>query len=614
MPYCSSFPGLSPLSGTSFDGHATGLTANLANINAAIALPSGKSLALSEGTFGVADLGRKPVEASSQFRVVAPAEAVLEFVAQPALQGVLPSNGKSDGVKGLFDGQISVVLPLIDKIGPSDVGVQIKAVLNNVVAEHFFGKDRFEAAQMQLSSQAGVMTLKGEGKVAGMAATVDVMQPRKNDAEDAIVTLVLDDAARTKRGFNLGTQLTGPVSVKIKSDFPVNTKAGIPVEIDLTKAAIDGLLPGWVKPAGKAARAKFVMNEKESGYRLTSLDLDGAGPSVKGALDILADGTINAFQLSNVKLSPGDNVQIDGQRTPNGMKVTVRGNSFDARPFLRGPAKSASKADTKELELDLKVVALGGFNGEIASNGEVKLLKKGQQIRQGSITGRLNGDALTGKFVPNADGTSLLNLQSDNAGSLLRFMDIYNHMQGGHLSAQVSLLGPKEKGWFLIRNFELRDEPALQRVAAAAVAPDNNANPQQQSIVSDSSDVSFQRMRVDFSRNGDVFVVNEGVMWGREVGGTIHGQMDYGRDKIDFSGTFVPAYGLNNAFSKIPVFGFLLTGGKNEGLFAVPFRITGKASSPSVSVNPIAAVSPGFLRKIFDFQAQPAAEVDALPE
>ena len=221
---------------------------------------------------------------------------------------------------------------------------------------------------------------------------------------------------------------------------------------------------------------------------------------------------------------------------------------------------------------------------------------------------------LLGKISPKDDGTSVLNLQSDNAGSLMRFMDIYSRMQGGHLDAQVNLSGLKEKGWFLVRNFGLRDEPALQRVAAAAVAEDGSGNPQRPALAANGGEISFQRMRVDFSRNGDVFNVSEGVMWGREIGGTIFGQMDYGRDRIDLSGTFVPAYGLNNAFAKIPVLGLFLSGNKNEGLFAVPFRVTGRASSPSVSINPIAAVSPGFLRKIFDFQAQPTAQVDVSPD
>ena len=44
------------------------------------------------------------------------------------------------------------------------------------------------------------------------------------------------------------------------------------------------------------------------------------------------------------------------------------------------------------------------------------------------------------------------------------------------------------------------------------------------------------------------------------------------RDRTDISGTFVPAYGLNNAFAQVPLFGPLLGGGQYEGLFAVNFR------------------------------------------
>ena len=603
--------GLPPLSNLALQGRTTGLTTALIGMTATMSLASGKSLSLSEGTFDIADLGRKPVEVKSQFRLTGVADAVLELMAQPSMQGVLPQGGQPDSIKGQFDGQVGITLPLIEKLSPSSLAMQIKATLSNVIADHIFGKERFEANQLQLASQAGVVSLKGDGKIAGMNASVDFVQPRKNDAEDAIISITMDDAARAKRGFAFGQQLTGPIIIKIKSDFPASTKTGLPVEIDLSKAAIDGLLPGWTKSAGKPAKAKFSLMEKDGAYRLSNFELDGGGgPVVKGAMDVLADGNIGAFNFTTLKLSPGDNMQAEGQKTPNGLKITMKGNSFDARPFLRGPSKSSVSASSKEIELDIKAVALSGFNGEIASNGDVKLVRKGTQIRQGTIAGRLNGDMMNGKITPRPDGSSILTLQSQNAGALLRFMDIYNRMQGGRLEAQVSLTGAKEKGWFTVQNFDLRDEPALQRVAAAAAPADENTASTRPALVRNASDVNFTKMRVDFTRNGDLFDISEGVMWGREIGGTLTGMMDYGRDRINMSGTFVPAYGLNNAFARIPVVGLLLSGNKNEGLFAVPFRITGKASTPSVSVNPIAAVSPGFLRKIFDFQALPTAQVD----
>ena len=61
----------------------------------------------------------------------------------------------------------------------------------------------------------------------------------------------------------------------------------------------------------------------------------------------------------------------------------------------------------------------------------------------------------------------------------------------------------------------------------------------------------------------------------------------------------MPAYGLNNAFAQVPLFGPLLSGGQYEGLFAVNFRISGPATAPVLTVNPLSAVAPGFLRKLF---------------
>ncbi len=64
----------------------------------------------------------------------------------------------------------------------------------------------------------------------------------------------------------------------------------------------------------------------------------------------------------------------------------------------------------------------------------------------------------------------------------------------------------------------------------------------------------------------------------------------------------MPAYGLNNAFAQIPIVGNILAGGRNEGLLAVTFGVSGKASQPTVSVNPLSAVAPGIFRKIFEFR------------
>jgi hypothetical protein len=67
------------------------------------------------------------------------------------------------------------------------------------------------------------------------------------------------------------------------------------------------------------------------------------------------------------------------------------------------------------------------------------------------------------------------------------------------------------------------------------------------------------------------------------------------------SGTFVPMYGLNNMFGQIPVLGLFLGGGSNEGLIGVTYEVVGTPAQPVLRVNPISAMAPGVLRKIFEF-------------
>jgi hypothetical protein len=87
------------------------------------------------------------------------------------------------------------------------------------------------------------------------------------------------------------------------------------------------------------------------------------------------------------------------------------------------------------------------------------------------------------------------------------------------------------------------------------------------------------------------------------VGATIEGSIDYVANQVRMSGTFVPLYGLNNMFGQIPVLGFFLGGGSDEGLFGVTYEVVGTPGAPVVRINPISAMAPGVLRKIFEPQS-----------
>ena len=190
-------------------------------------------------------------------------------------------------------------------------------------------------------------------------------------------------------------------------------------------------------------------------------------------------------------------------------------------------------------------------------------------------------------------GRPQIEIGSSDAGALLAFADVYSRMEGGTLNAIMSQEPTGLVGTIKIRSFNLRDEPALRRLVAESApradAPGAKVDP---------SLVGFDRLQVVFLRSGGHMTLRDGVMNGPNIGLTVEGSVDTERNTIALNGTFVPAYTVNNFFSKIPVVGMLLGGGWNEGLFALNYKVTGRANAPQVSVNPL-SVAPGFLRKIF---------------
>lgn len=109
----------------------------------------------------------------------------------------------------------------------------------------------------------------------------------------------------------------------------------------------------------------------------------------------------------------------------------------------------------------------------------------------------------------------------------------------------------------------------------------------------------FDKMSASFSRTAGRLELREAVVFNSHMGLTTQGFIDYGRDRVDLNGTFVPAYQVNSLVTHIPVVGTLLGGGRHEGIFGVNYRIVGPASGPTLNVNPLSAMTPGFLRKVF---------------
>jgi hypothetical protein len=614
--------GLPPLTQAKVSGLVTGKTVTIRAPSALVAMGDGRSLPASEGAFTIGDVWRDEAVARIAFRLQGGADALSSLLQAPLIHEIARIDLDPSTTKGRTDLRVEIPLAINNIPKFADLPLVVAGTVSDLGIDRLFGKDRLEAANLAVAYDRGDMTIKGDGKIAGNLASIDVRQSRSAGGE-ANVAFTLDDAARARRGLNFGSQLTGPLLLKASVPLGKNPDPGTRIEADFAKAAVDQLIPGWAKPAGKPAKLSFVLADGPTA-EIRELQLDSAPVQLRGSAVLSAEGGLDKAELTTFKLSPGDDMRAQIERVNNVYKVVIRGNVGDARPFTKslGSASSSGRSATagskeakeaKDFDLDLALNILTGHNDEAITNASVKASVRKENFRQLDARGRLGATDLIAQTVPRPGASPSIFVHSDDAGGVLRFLDIYRRMAGGRLALQMTTGEGPQSGNLTLNDFAVRNEPALRRIipTQSQVIAGRDQNGNLQPIRIDVNEVIFTKARVDFTRTAGRLDFKDAAIWGSHVGFTLGGYLDYARDRTDISGTFVPAYGLNNAFAQVPLFGPLLGGNQYEGLFAVNFRISGPASAPVLAVNPLSAVAPGFLRRLFGAGAAP--ETGSLP-
>jgi hypothetical protein len=296
---------------------------------------------------------------------------------------------------------------------------------------------------------------------------------------------------------------------------------------------------------------------------------------------------------------------VKAERAPDGaLRVTVRGDVYDGRGLIKsiasGPSDPNAVKPAFDLDLDFKVGAVAGFHGEALRGLELRLTRRAGHIRSLSLNSKVGFDGQLTADLRGRAGKQLIYLDSADAGAVFRFTDMYPRMYGGRM--QVTMEPPTgdhspKEGTLDITGFTVRGEAALERVAATPPPEPGYRGPDR------NPGVEFSRMRVEFTRSTGRLSIRNGRVSGAAVCATMQGQMDFLREDVKLSGTFVPACALNSMPGHIPLLGQLL-GGPQEGVLGVTYEVVGPPNAMVLRVNPMSAVMPGIFRKMFEFRHQ----------
>ncbi|HMA16317.1 MAG: AsmA-like C-terminal region-containing protein, partial [Bacteroidota bacterium] len=455
----------------------------------------------------------------------------------------------------------------------------------------------------------------------------------------------IDDEGRARFGLDIGDAVAGPMTASVSMIRRDNGLITLQVAADLLETTIALPEVHWEKAPGT-----------EGSLSLTA-ELDDDGPLayrdiVLQAGDLVARGSatpgpegegLSGIALERVAFGRSDLQNVQVAIGEAGIDVSIDRGVLDAEPFLGGgddaaePEPEPVPAEERRFE---PLSVLAPRLGVLYFADERRLEQVSLELRRGLRgweTIRLSGSipeqywspreaakddaaapaALTQRylqlsFAPDAGGSGQqLLAQSDDLGALLRATNITDTVVGGRIQVTGRSDGPTPThpihATVQARDFVMVKAPALAKLLTVASFTG----------VLDllrGDGIGFQGMDGDFVLDDGTATTELMRIYGAALGLTAKGKIDFDKDEIDLTGVVVPAYSINNFLSKIPLLGTILTGGEGEGLFAVVYNVEGAVDDPEVSVNPLSALTPGFLRGIFT-AGQPGDEApSALPE
>ncbi len=565
-----------------------------------IEVADGEPLSVGGTTFSTLDHRPDPFQGELATRLEGPVASIGALMSVPKLASMAP--GVAPLMRG--DGTLSVNVNLSGEYGKdADLGrlvPRIEASLSGWSMKQAIGGRDIDKGNFHLTVDPASANLRGELNLSGAPLAVEAAVGRtpENRFGETVVRFSIDPS-KMKDFDNEALRIAGPVSVELVQSAP-GVMDNARVRAELSGASVQGPV-GLAKAGGSAGQVNFTVQPNGDKWRLQDLVAQGSGIDIRGWVDIAKSGGLAAAQFSHFAMRQGDDARLDVSRSGQAYKVVARGSTINLQPILKDVMSGAPEKRGIDIDIDAKFGTVLGHNGETMSGVDLQMSRRNNTTVNVSLNGHLGAGPVEARTT--GQEPRVISLRAADSGAVLRFVDLYRRMRGGQLRLDVS---PAEtsRGRLVIQNFQVVGDQRLASVAS------NNRQGQR----TGNGTMTFTQMEAEFRIGGGRILIDDFEVFGSELGATLTGEINYAHDSVAISGTFVPAYAVNNLFGKLPLFGQILGGGSDGGLVGVTFAVDGPWASPQMRVNPLSAVAPGFLRKIFEFRSQNPGAAGAAPQ
>ncbi|MCB1559236.1 MAG: AsmA-like C-terminal domain-containing protein [Alphaproteobacteria bacterium] len=527
---------------------------------------------------------------------------------------------KPSEVKGTADVNVVATFPGLADLLAEQVEVTVDASMRDVYLPKIVKGLDLSGGPYKLKVAGPMFEVAGQGQLSGR--DIDLTYSEYLVMKDAPYSakinakLVSDEKLRDHFGVNLKSFVKGDVPIEIAYLEPKQGTVDIDVKADLTKANVFVTPLDYLKKSGVAGTATATaLIRKGDISEIKNLDVAiGKSVSAKGNIKfgkVGNDWDVSKVNFSKVKIDKGDDFSMDlTVSSPNVYDIAINGRSLDARPFIGKKKNDFSKIDPTVNSTEPSGTAVnavvrvdrmvGGDEDNQYLIAPVVTVKtnKNDDITYLDVKAATPKGKLSVSMKPNANQEMELTVLSNNAGEALRALDIYDNVRGGRLEIR----GRQMKGGGIndiagaarIEDFTVVKAPVLAKFV-------NLFSLTGMAELLQNKGIGFEKLKSKFewkNQGGErVISIKDGRTSGASIGLSFAGTINQTKGMTNLEGTVAPMSSVNSMVSKIPLLGKLL-GGSSGSLIAATYTMKGPSDDPSVFINPLSVLTPGFLRSI----------------
>ncbi|HFB54738.1 MAG TPA: hypothetical protein ENJ46_02350, partial [Hellea balneolensis] len=376
------------------------------------------------------------------------------------------------------------------------------------------------------------------------------------------------------------------------------------IEADFKNAEVNmGSL--WQKQINEDGhiRAQLMLTDREgkrsNTIHLTDIRAEAPDLDIRGSVEFAENFKLLGVDMNTLKIGGLVDASMGAKPDVGGvLAVDLKGAYLSVEPWVQRAFRSPSRAATLPIMLKADMEKLALNTDYVLKDAKLVFSHTGKAVK----LARLNGQVDKGDFVAEIvemreTATRSVHIDVPNAQTALFTLLGLDYITGGTLNIDGVLPAVGEQGGLvaqlILEDFTLTKAPAFTQILSLASLTGLAST-------LSGSGLAFTKLDLQFSMQNNQLKIRDGRASGAALGITGEGDIDLGKRIVDFDGVLVPAYGVNSVMGKIPVLGGVIVGKKGEGLFALNYAVKGPFAQTQISVNPLSALTPGFLRRVFD--------------